>query len=143
VETVETTYSGRLKQAREHAKLSQAELGRRIGKSAQAIQYLEDPRQAAQGSKMTPRIAQECGVSSVWLASGAGAMLAQLEAPAQRPILAGKALARSIDALAPDLRQAISVLIENLSMHSRRISLGANESEPVSRSRSHRRLRAA
>jgi transcriptional regulator with XRE-family HTH domain len=114
---VETTYSSRLKRAREHAQLSQSELGRRIGKSAQAIQYLEDPKNAAQGSKETPRIAQECGVDAVWLSNGRGEMLAHsgVREPMADYRIKPPDLARAIGALRPELQHALGVLVRALS----------------------------
>ena len=61
----------RLKRAREHADLKQAELARRLGLKPQAIQYLESATHTAQGSRHTAAIARECGV----VATGKGTML--------------------------------------------------------------------
>lgn len=69
------TFAERVKKARERAKLSQAELARRLGLKQQAIQYLEDRKNNARGSKHTAGIARECGVDPNWLSSGQGQML--------------------------------------------------------------------
>jgi transcriptional regulator with XRE-family HTH domain len=106
-----TTYAERLRRAREHAELSQSELGRQIGMSPQAIQYLEDPEQAAQGSHKTARIADACGVRPLWLESGDGVMIAD-GAPAPLPSAAN--LARAIKTMRPDLQRALGSLVDEL-----------------------------
>jgi transcriptional regulator with XRE-family HTH domain len=116
VETVQTTYGERLKRAREHAELSQAELGRRIGKSAQTIQYLEEPKNAAQGSKSSPRLAQECGVDPVWLSTGDGQMIPSgVREPPARYDVRPADLAKQVRSMRPEVRQALIVLISALS----------------------------
>lgn len=112
---MQTTYGERLKRARLNAGLSQSELARRCGLRAQTIQYLEEPENAAQGSKSTARFAQELNVSAVWLAAGEGEMLpAGVREPAARYEIAAPDLARSIRALRPELRRALGVLIDAL-----------------------------
>lgn len=69
------TFGQRVIQAREHARFNQSELARRIGVKPQTIQHLESPKKAARGSKHTPAIARECGVSVDWLAEERGQML--------------------------------------------------------------------
>lgn len=69
------TYAARLAKARKHAGLNQTELARALTIKPQAIQYLENPANAARGSKHTTNIARICGVDAHWLASGYGAML--------------------------------------------------------------------
>lgn len=117
METVQTTYGERLKRARLNAGLSQAELARRLGLKAQAVQYLEEPANAAQGSKSTPGFARELGVDAVWLANGSGEMRPPggvREPPA--PYAAAPDLAKSIRSLTPELQRAIGVLVRAL-MH--------------------------
>ena len=69
------TFAARVKKAREYAKLSQAALARRLGLKPQAIQYLEEPKNNARGSKHTAGIARVCGVDPDWLATERGTML--------------------------------------------------------------------
>ncbi len=115
---MQTTYGARLRKAREHAQLSQAELARRIGIKAQAVQYLEDDEKAALGSKHTSALAQACGVNPIWLATGAAAMLGE-GARAER-IPSARELAKEIAALRPELRQALGVLVDALGEPQRR-----------------------
>lgn len=68
-------YAQRLKRARAHAKISQPELARRVGIKQQSIQYLENPKRSATGSRYTGAIARELGVDATWLATGKGEML--------------------------------------------------------------------
>jgi len=67
-----TTFGERIKQARKHAQLSQAELARRITVKQQAIEYLENPKNNAQASRHTSEIARACGVDAGWLAKADG-----------------------------------------------------------------------
>jgi len=69
------TYAARLKRARKHKGLNQTELAALLGLKPQAIQYLEEEKNAARGSKHTANIARICGVDAHWLASGEGQML--------------------------------------------------------------------
>lgn len=71
-----STYAERVKQARGHAKLSQADLAARLGGKAsqQTIGYLENDKNSPRGSQYTAGIAQACGVDAVWLATGRGEM---------------------------------------------------------------------
>lgn len=68
----------RITQAREHARLTQAQLGERAGVSQQTIQKLESGHSAS--SRRLTEIALACGVSVIWLATGRGAMYANLNA---------------------------------------------------------------
>lgn len=105
------TFATRVKKAREHAKLSQAELARRLGLKPQAIQYLEEPKNNARGSKHTAAIARECGVDPNWLGRGEGTMLvaAQARQPEARYGVSPEALevARAFDQLQPQARAFI------------------------------------
>lgn len=69
------SFAKRVKEAREHAKLRQSELARILGVKPQAIQYLEDPKNNARGSKHTSGIATACKVNAHWLETGKGTML--------------------------------------------------------------------
>lgn len=67
------TFTGRLLWAMKRAgKRNQSELARAVGIKPQSIQYLLRAEVGAQGSKHTPALAQQLGVSSRWLASGEG-----------------------------------------------------------------------
>lgn len=72
------SYGKRLITARKHAGLNQSALARKIHPpiKPQAIQYLEDPKSKATGSRHTNEIAAACGVNADWLATGRGSMLA-------------------------------------------------------------------
>lgn len=67
-------YSARLKAARKHAGLTQAELAKRLGINQTSISDLERGKSAS--SSHTTSIAVECGVSPYWLESGKGEMTA-------------------------------------------------------------------
>lgn len=67
------TFTGRLLWAMKRAgRTNQSELARAVGVKPQSIQYLLRTEAGAQGSKYTPALAQQLGVSSRWLASGDG-----------------------------------------------------------------------
>ena len=66
-------YSERLKAARRHAGLTQAELASRLGINQTSISDLE--RGKSLSSSHTADIAYQCGVDPLWLQSGKGAML--------------------------------------------------------------------
>lgn len=65
-------FGDRIRKARQHAKLSQVALCKRIGMSQGSLSELE---RVGQSSTLTVQIAQECGVNPGWLASGTGEML--------------------------------------------------------------------
>jgi transcriptional regulator with XRE-family HTH domain len=115
---MQSSYAKRLRQARLNAGISQSELARRVGlKNPQAVQYLEEDSNNAQGSRYTPRFAQELGVSPVWLQSGSGSMVDHRAAEPGagyyvRPSPA--ALMKSIRSLTPELQSAISQIVEAL-----------------------------
>ncbi|MBU2728800.1 LexA family protein [Acidithiobacillus caldus] len=69
------TFSDRVRKAREHAGLSQAQLAERVGMSQPGIQKLE---RGGSSSKFTAQIASVCGVSGEWLATGKGQMLGDM-----------------------------------------------------------------
>lgn len=102
------TYAHRLKEAREHAKISQPELARRLDVKQQAISYLENPKSAARGSKYTAAIARECGVNADWLASGRGSMLDGIEHTRAEQLRA------TYDALSDEAKQ-VAIAWSNLS----------------------------
>lgn len=68
-------FKDRLKAARKHAGLNQTELASRSGMTQTSISDLE--RGKSQSSSFVAQIAQVCGVSPMWLASGEGSMLPQ------------------------------------------------------------------
>lgn len=67
------TFGQRLRLAREHAGLSQDELGERSGVSQKTISKLEGGRQAK--SSKTVELATVCGVREPWLSRESGPML--------------------------------------------------------------------
>lgn len=66
-------YKDRIKAARQHAKLTQGELGKLVGIDQASISDLERGR--SQRSSYNASIARECGVSAIWLEAGGGTML--------------------------------------------------------------------
>lgn len=67
------TIGERVKKARMYARLSQAELGKRVGVTQQALGRLENNQ--ADTTRALALIAVECKVSPRWLATGQGDML--------------------------------------------------------------------
>ncbi|MFV3316533.1 LexA family transcriptional regulator [Pseudomonas sp. NY15374] len=65
-------YSQRLKAARKHAKLTQAELSKAVGITQTSISDLERGKSAS--STFSASIARICGVSALWLETGEGSM---------------------------------------------------------------------
>lgn len=65
-------YGERLKAARDHAELSQTELGEKVGVTQANISKLEIGQ--ANGSEYTVQFALVCGVDPEWLATGKGKM---------------------------------------------------------------------
>jgi transcriptional regulator with XRE-family HTH domain len=64
-----TTFGQRVRLARKRAGLSQKQLADAIGvRSQQAIDYIENPKNAAQASRYTSEIARVTGVDPGWLA---------------------------------------------------------------------------
>jgi transcriptional regulator with XRE-family HTH domain len=64
-----TTFGQRVRLARKRAGLSQKQLADAIGvRSQQAIDYIENPKNAAQASRYTSEIARATGVDAGWLA---------------------------------------------------------------------------
>lgn len=68
-------YSQRLKAARKHAKLTQAELSKAVGITQTSISDLERGKSAS--STFGASIARICGVSALWLETGEGSMTAE------------------------------------------------------------------
>lgn len=89
------TYAARLKRARELAKLTQIDLAAALGVKPQAIQYLENAKKRARGSKYTAGIARATGTDAHWLATGEGQMLPAHPARQESP----RYIAHSPDAL--------------------------------------------
>ena len=65
--------SDRVKAARKHAQFTQSQLAERVGIAQTAISQLESGK-TLRSSYLRP-IAEACGVSVIWLASGLGGML--------------------------------------------------------------------
>ena len=74
----------RLKAARRHAGLTQAELAQRVGITQVSISDLE--RGKSQATSFIAQIAAACGVSPLWLADGVGAMADQSNVEPGPPI---------------------------------------------------------
>lgn len=69
-------FKDRLKAARKHAGLNQAELATRIGVQQTSISDLE--RGKSKSTSFSTQIAHELGVSALWLATGRGEMVATI-----------------------------------------------------------------
>jgi transcriptional regulator with XRE-family HTH domain len=64
--------AGRIREARVHARLSKAELARRVGVCASAAVQWEHPRGTAPNATNLSKIAQVTNVAHEWLATGRG-----------------------------------------------------------------------
>ncbi len=73
----------RIKAARKHAKLTQAQLAQRVGLDQTSISNLEQGK--SQGSAYIAQLAAACGVSALWLAAGRGNMNNNEEVPPGAP----------------------------------------------------------
>lgn len=71
-------YKDRVKAARSHAKLTQAQLAKAVGIDQASISDLERGR--SQRSSYNASIAKACGVSAIWLESESGPMVAVAQA---------------------------------------------------------------
>lgn len=71
-----TDFGNRLKSARKHAGLTQAQLAKKVGIGQSTLAELE---KAGQGSSHAPAIANACRVSALWLATGSGLMEAPFD----------------------------------------------------------------
>lgn len=69
----DSTQGSRIRQAREHAELSVAELAARVERSVNTVYRYEWDRFTC-GVAMLQKIADSCGVEFTWLATGAGPM---------------------------------------------------------------------
>lgn len=67
-----TDFGARLRSARRHKLLTQKQLAHAVGISQGTLSELES---IGHGSAYAPQIAEICGVSATWLASGEGEML--------------------------------------------------------------------
>lgn len=107
-----TTFGQRLRRAREKAELSQSDLARRIGLNRPAnIQYLEDPKNGAEGSQYTASLARACGVDPIWLERGDG----QMTSGEAHPTVSESELSRAIGRLDPEMRAAFFKILQALS----------------------------
>ena len=66
-----TDFGKRLRRARKHAQLTQAELAARVAMSQSTLAAAEA---AGAGSRKTPQLAAACSVNAHWLATGEGQM---------------------------------------------------------------------
>lgn len=71
----EMEYKERIKAARRHAGLTQAQLAKLVGIDQASISDLERGRSAR--SSYNASIAKACGVSAIWIESGAGQMISE------------------------------------------------------------------
>lgn len=78
-------YKDRIKAARRHAKLTQAQLAKLVGIDQASISDLERGRSAR--SSYNASIAKACGVSAIWIESGAGQMIGETEQSNVRDIV--------------------------------------------------------
>lgn len=143
-----TPYAERIRRSREHARIaSQAELARRLSAllgrtiNPQTIQYLEDPKNKADGSQFTASIAHVCGVNAVWLESEIGAAPGAQQyvaraMPATYTVDDARAMARDIMELRPPLRVALRTLIAEMRQTTpqgpRRVALSGNQQRQAS-----------
>lgn len=72
-------YKDRIKAARRHAGLTQAQLAKLVGIDQASISDLERGR--SQRSSYNASIAKACGVSAIWIESGAGPMVVEAAEP--------------------------------------------------------------
>lgn len=79
-------YSQRIKAARKHAKLTQAELASAVGIAQASISDLERGKSAS--STYSASIAKICGVNALWLETGDGYMVSVNEAGGASPSIA-------------------------------------------------------
>lgn len=75
-----TEYGKRIRAARKHAKMTQAQLAEAIGASQSNLSDMEGK---ATGSRFTPMVAAVCKVSATWLATGEGDMLGGAALPVE------------------------------------------------------------
>lgn len=78
-------YKDRIKAARRHAKLTQVQLAKLVGIDQASISDLERGRSAR--SSYNASIAKACGVSAIWIESGAGQMIGETEQSNVRDIV--------------------------------------------------------
>ena len=103
----------RIRRARTAARLSQAELARRVGVKRSAVTQWEHPAGTVPSMPHLLRIAIETGTCTEWLATARGPMLSATESPAPPA---------EDDALDPDEREALA-RFRRLPPHKRRIAL--------------------
>ena len=90
-----TDFGKRLRTAREHAGLTQPELAAKVPMAQSTLAAAET---SGDGSRLTAQIAHVCRVSSYWLATGEGDMLA------------GVTVKESLTVQPPTLAQALEVM---------------------------------
>ena len=78
-------YSKRLRVARAHADLTQAELAQSAGCTQVNISKLEQP--GTTGSDLTVQFALACRVTPIWLATGGGEMFNEDLAPDEQTLI--------------------------------------------------------
>ena len=79
--TMNSEFGQRLKTARKAAKMTQADLAKKVGIGQSTVAELE---KTGNGSSHTPAIADALGVAALWLANGEGSMKTGFDANVQR-----------------------------------------------------------
>ena len=90
--------SDRVRQARAHAKITKAELARRVGVCLSAAVQWEHPKGTSPTVANLARIATTCEVAFEWLATGRGPLTPAVDHPASTPLGAAPVGASAIDA---------------------------------------------
>ena len=120
-----TAFGARLRQAREHAKLSRKEVSEKLELGYSTV---HDAETIAIGSKHTSRFGALYRVSAHWLATGEGEML-RAEA-AQAPAFVMLRLAAVYRALDPDMQAVLLDTARALYRHRKRITPPAAPPKP-------------
>ena len=89
--------SDRVRQARAHAKITKAELARRVGVCLSAAVQWEHPKGTSPTVANLARIASICEVAFEWLATGRGPLTPAIDDPASAPVGAASIGTSAID----------------------------------------------
>lgn len=102
------TFAERLKRARRHAKLSQAELAAACCLRQSTISELETN---GEGSAQSVCLARVCGVSATWLAEGIGDMIARDFTTNDQALIH---ICQQLEGAAPYLKEAAREAVANI-----------------------------